>query len=322
MLERILSKVRILPDPDVLVGFENADDAGVYRLDDKTALVQTIDFFTPVVDDPGDYGGIAAANALSDIYAMGGRPLTALSVVGFPAGAVDEEVLQAIVLGGIEKMNEAGVPVIGGHSVQDPEIKFGFCVTGVVAPDKIVTNGGAQPGDALLLTKPLGTGIITTGVKYGKTPAELIQTATRWMLKLNENPSRLFQDYSVHAVTDITGYGLIGHAYEMARASCATLEIKMDCVPVMDGTLALAKQGMLPGGIESNRAYVGNRVTWENINPLEEQILLDPQTSGGLLISLPASQVHPFITSLELMGGFSREIGVVTDSKNILIRVF
>lgn len=309
----MLSGIEVFPDPNVLVGYEKADDAGVYRLDDRTALVQSVDFFTPVVDDPFVYGQIAAANSLSDIYAMGGSPRFALSVVGFPKGELDEQVLHDILRGGTEKMKEAQVAVIGGHSVQDPEIKFGYCVTGVVDPQRIYTNSQARPGDVLVLTKPLGTGIITTGIKFEKTSSEVAESAIRWMLQLNSYVRDKLQSFTVHSVTDITGYGLIGHGFEMAVGSSTTLILEAGKVPLMDGVEELAKKGMLAGGIESNRRYVGASVAWNGVPALRQKILLDPQTSGGLLISLPEEEGQRLARELESEGYMGRVVGRVEE---------
>jgi selenide, water dikinase len=301
-----------------MVGFENADDAGVYVLSEEQALVQTVDFFTPVVDDPDVYGQIAAANALSDVYAMGARPLFALSVVGFaPGGGVDEEVLASILRGGSRKMAEARVPVIGGHSVQDPEIKVGYCVTGTVDPRRVWKNAGARPGDVLFLTKPLGTGIITTGVKFGKTPPAVLDEAVAVMLELSAAAQEAVLDLAVHGATDVTGYGLVGHAFEMARASDATLLIEAAAVPIIEGTAELARKGMLPGGILSNEAYAGSAVAWGSVEAPLRQILLDPQTSGGLLLAVDASDAD---TAASRLGARARRIGRVLARQGPLIR--
>jgi len=292
VLERVLKDVEIISDPNVLVGIETADDAAVYLLDRDQAIVQTVDFFTPIVDDAYVYGQIAAVNALSDIYAMGGKPLFALSVVGFPPDLVEESVLKEIIQGGTAKMNEAGVPIIGGHSVQDPEIKYGFCVTGMVHPDRILTNCAAQPGDYLILTKPIGTGIITTAIKFGKAPEQIAMKAIESMLQFNDRASRFFNQFQIHSVTDITGYGLVGHGYEMARGGDVTLEITAAKVPILEGTIALAQKNMFPGGIKSNKAYVGETVNWGTSESLVQNLFLDPQTSGGLLISLPGQDAE------------------------------
>ena len=316
-----MAEISVYPDSNVLVGFDKADDAGVYRLDDQTAVVQTVDFFTPIVDDPFTYGQIAAVNSLSDIYAMGGIPRFALSIVCFPKDKLGEDVLHEILRGGTEKMNEAQVPVIGGHSVEDQEMKFGYCVTGMIHPDKIYSNGGAQPGDVLLLTKPLGTGIIATGIKLGKTPTDVAQNAIEWMRKLNAVIHHEMEKLHIHAVTDITGFGLVGHAFEMAQASGATLVFSAEKVPVIEGTEALAKQGMLPGGIESNRRYVGDSIVWNGVSSLRQQIMLDPQTSGGLLISLPGEEAEQLASDLKAERFLGEEIGRVSDLKDAHIQV-
>jgi len=321
VLQRALAEISVYQDSNVLVGFEKADDAGVYRLDDQTAVVQTVDFFTPIVDDPFTYGQIAAANSLSDVYAMGGSPRFALSIVCFPKDKLDEEVLHEILRGGAEKMKEARVAVIGGHSVQDQEIKFGYCVTGLIDPRKIYSNSAAKPGDVLLLTKPLGTGIIATGIKLQKTPPEVAQNAIEWMRKLNAPASDGMEKFHIHSVTDVTGFGLIGHAYEMAQGSDATLTFSAAKVPVIEGTEELAKQGMLPGGIESNRRYVGDSIVWSGVSSLRQLIMLDPQTSGGLLISLPEEEAGPLAAELEAAGFLGELIGRVSDFEETHIRV-
>ncbi len=305
----------------MLVGFDKADDAGVYRLDDQTAVVQTVDFFTPIVDDPFVYGQIAAANSLSDVYAMGGSPRFALSIVCFPKDKLAEEVLHEILRGGAEKMKEAQVAVIGGHSVQDQEIKFGYCVTGLIDPGKIYSNSAARPGDVLLLTKPLGTGIIATGIKFEKTPPDVAQDAIEWMRKLNAPARDGMEKFHIHAVTDVTGFGLIGHAYEMAQGSGATLTFSAAKIPVIKGTEELAKQGMLPGGIESNRHYVGESIVWNDISSLRQQIMLDPQTSGGLLISLPEEEAGQLAEELKAAGFLGEQVGRVSDFQETHIRV-
>ncbi len=321
MLHRALAEINVYKDPSVLVGFDKADDAGVYRLDAQTAVVQTVDFFTPIVDDPFIYGEIAAANSLSDIYAMGGTPRFALSIVCFPKDKLEEEVLHEILRGGTGKMKEAQVPVIGGHSVEDQEIKFGYCVTGLINPDKIYRNSGAKPGDVLLLTKPLGTGIIATGIKFQKTSPDITQNAVEWMKKLNAAARDGMEQFHIHSVTDITGYGLIGHAYEMAQASGATLVFSAEKVPVIEGTEELAKRGMLPGGIESNRRYVGDSIVWDGVSSLRQQIMLDPQTSGGLLISLPENEAGQLAGVLKAEGFLGEVIGRVSDLEDTHIRV-
>ncbi len=301
MLHRVLSGISSFSDPNVLVGYNTADDAGVYLLDDHMAAVQSVDFFTPIVDDPFDYGRIAAANALSDIYAMGATPRFALALVAFPEGDLEEETLRQILAGGAATMGDAQVAVIGGHSVKDPEIKFGYAVTGFVHPKRFFTNSQARPGDALILTKPIGTGVVSTAIKFGKCPSAAAKEAIDWMLRLNRAASRPLADHSVHAVTDVTGFGLLGHAFEMALYSGVCLQIEAAKVPLLDGVLELANKGMLPGGIESNRKYVGSAVRFGAVSPDLQRLLFDPQTSGGLLISVSEGDTQ------RLMEVFARE---------------
>ena len=322
MLTEVLSDVVGFQDPNVLVGFETADDAGVYLLDDQTALVQTVDFFTPIVDDPYTYGQIAAANSLSDVYAMGGTPRFALSIVGFPEDQLDPAVLKDIIRGGTDKMLEARVAVIGGHSVKDPEIKFGYCVTGVVEPQRVLTNRNAQPGDRLILTKPLGTGIVATAIKYGKCPQSVENEAIRFMLLLNGEVRDHFAALPLHSVTDVTGFGLLGHAYEMALGSGVCLEIHSQEVPLIEGVEELARRGMLPGGIQTNREFVSTAVSFEsNVSKRLRQILFDPQTSGGLLISAPPAVSAQLLESLSAHNIFAREIGAVHPRQQEYLRV-
>jgi selenide,water dikinase len=278
-LDSVLPRVPRLSDENVLVGYDASDDAGVYRLSPECALVQTVDFFTPIVDDPRTFGAIAAANALSDVYAMGGRPLTALSIVCFPSGD-DMEDLVEILQGGAEKMAEAGCVIVGGHSVNDPEIKFGYSVTGMVHPDRIWTNAGARPGDVLVLTKPLGTGIVGTALKRGMAAPEHVEAAIASMLRLN------LTDAVAHGCTDVTGFGLLGHAREMAMASKVTIEIDPSALEFLPGALEYAAQGAIPGGLKNNRDFVSCAVRFARQLPPEvEALLYDPQTSGGLLLS-------------------------------------
>jgi len=280
-LDSVLPGVPRLNDPNVLVGFDTADDAGVYRLSPECALVQTVDFFTPIVDDPYTFGAIAAANSLSDVYAMGGRPLTALSVLCYP-GNGDLDDLSAILKGGAGKMIEAGCVVVGGHSVSDDEIKFGYSVTGLVHPDKVWANSGARPGDVLVLTKPIGTGVIGTALKRGIAKEEHVEAATASMLRLNK-----IEAVDVHGCTDITGFGLLGHAREMALASNVTLEIDAGALEFLPGALDYAAQGAIPGGLRNNREFAECAVLFRRVLPPElESLLYDPQTSGGLLLSL------------------------------------
>ena len=298
-LKRVLQGLPEGDDPRVLVGMPAGDDAGVFRLDDHLALVQTVDVFSPSVDDPYVFGQIAAANSLSDVYAMGGRPITALSVVGFPIQAVPEHVLHEMLRGGIDKMAEAGVPVIGGHSIHDREIKAGFAVTGLVDPEQIVTNDGAQPGDRLILTKPLGTGIIAFAAQIGRASAEAREAAARSMAALNKSASELMIAVGAHACTDVTGFGLIGHLAAMASASKVDVEIICDDVPLLPEVLRCAAEGVIPGATERNRESSGQAVLAEaNVEPAMLEICFDAETSGGLLIALPASRAETLLAQL------------------------
>jgi selenide, water dikinase len=283
ILDRVLARLPRQADENVLVGFDTADDAGIYRLGPELALVQTVDFFTPVVDDPYTFGAIAAANAVSDVYAMGGRPVTALSILAWPA-AEDAGILEQILLGGAAKLQEADCVILGGHSVNDPEIKFGYAITGLVHPDRFKPNAGARPGDALLLTKRLGTGIISTALKRGIAREADVEAATAAMLTLNKAAAEAMAEFDVHGVTDVTGFGLLGHAREMAMASRVTLEIEAEKLRFLDGAVDYARAGALPGGLHNNRDFVSSCV--EGSSAFDD-LLYDPQTSGGLLISLP-----------------------------------
>jgi selenide,water dikinase len=283
----VLPRVPRLKDANVLVGFDTNDDAGVYRISPECALVQTTDFFTPIVDDPFTFGGVAAANALSDVYAMGGRPITALSILCYP-GKGDMDDLEAILRGGAEKMIEAGCAVLGGHSVNDDEIKFGYAVTGVIHPDRILANSGARPGDVLVFTKKIGTGVISTALKRGIAKDEHVQGAIRSMLTLNKSVCEQMLAADAHGCTDVTGFGLLGHAREMAMASQVTLEIDAASIEFLPGAVEYAEQGALPGGLKNNRAFAECAVTVKGeINEAVLALLYDPQTSGGLLISVP-----------------------------------
>ncbi len=266
----------------------------MYRWDESSALVQTVDFFTPVVDDPATYGAIAAANALSDVYAMGGRPLTALAVAGFPKNEVNGATIREIFLGGLHKLNEAGVALLGGHTVQDREVKFGYAVTGVVAPDAVWTNAGARPGDALFLTKPIGTGVIATAVKFGRAPAATTDAAVETMVELNRAAAEAMLALprgAVHACTDITGFGLIGHASELAQASGVTLRIDPRAVPLIPGALDLASNRS--GGLRTNKDHFEAGVRGAGgVDPALLALLFDPQTSGGLLLAIDAARAE------------------------------
>lgn len=317
-LAQVLSKLPRQPsNSDVLVGYDTADDAGVFRLSDDVALVQTVDLFTPIADDPEVYGRISAINALNDVYAMGGKPLTALSIVCYPQKG-DFDVLGQILRGGQMAMNEAGVFVLGGHSIDDPEIKIGYAVTGVVNPKRVVTNAGAQPGDALVLTKPIGTGAISTAIKHGVASDASVNAAMTAMMQSAAVASEAMQKAGAHACTDITGFGLLGHAYEMARASEVCLMIEATHVPLLPDVLNLIAKGMLTRGDKNNRAYVGDTIEIAAYVSREMQsALFDPQTAGGLLISIEKSQAKKLVSELG-----AAVIGEVqASSEGLLIRV-
>jgi len=287
-------------DPRVLVGLDTSDDAGVYQLSDDVALVQTVDFFTPIVDDPFTFGQIAVANALSDVYAMGGTPLTGMNLVAFPIKTLPPSVLKEILLGGLSKMKEAGVALVGGHSIEDPEIKYGLAVTGVVHPNKILTNAQAKPGDKLVLTKPLGTGIISTALKAKMASEEAVRKIVESMATLNRAASEWMKKFGAHACTDITGFGFIGHALEMATASQVGMIVQSQAVPVFPEAMEYAKLGLIPGGAYSNRDFFSCRVEMDSrVLPLLADIFYDPQTSGGLLISLPSGEAEEFVATLK-----------------------
>jgi len=285
----VLSDIPAHSDDRVLLDFRDADDAGVYRWEGGPALVQTVDFFTPIVDDPYTYGQIAAANAVSDIYAMGGRPLTALAIAAFPQDGLEPDVIKEVFRGGFDKLREAGVSLLGGHTVRDPEIKFGYAVTGSIDPARILANAGARAGDVLFLTKPLGTGIVGTAIKFDRADSALADAAVRSMLTLNRAAAEALQPFPgdvIHACTDITGFGLIGHASEIAAASKVTVAIQAGHIPVFEGVLTLASANR-SGGLGSNEAHFGKKVTVEpGVDPERLTILFDPQTSGGLLVAV------------------------------------
>lgn len=312
-LAGILNLFPLPDDPNLLVGLHTGDDAGVYRIADDLALVNTVDFFPPVVDDPFIYGQIAAANALSDIYAMGGNPVTALNIVAFPREGLATEVLHDILRGGIDKLKEAGVALVGGHTVTDPEVKYGLAVTGLINPACIISNAGAKPGDCLILTKPIGTGIITTAIKQGGVDPVLVRRAATMMAALNRDAAQQMLDCDVHACTDITGYGLVGHALEMAAASCVCLEIEYQSVPHFSEALELRRQGVYSGGLENNRRAFSSSVRMTDAVPcVWQDLLLDPQTSGGLLIALPEAGAQTFLRQFD--GEDVAIIGRVVDS--------
>lgn len=289
-------------DPDLLVGHHTFDDAGVYRIAPDVALIQTVDFFTPIVDDPHDFGRIAAANSLSDVYAMGGTPRTALNIVCWPESGLDPAILGAILAGGAEVAARAGCAIVGGHSVRDEEIKYGLSVTGTAHPDRIVTNAGARPGDALVLTKPLGTGILTTALKRGARTADEIAGAVREMIALNGPAMGVALRHGVRAATDVTGFGLAGHAVQMADASDVTLAFAADALPAFPGAVELAIDH-LPGGGDTNRSFYGPSVAFaERVGPAIRALAFDPQTSGGLLLAVPAEAAGEIVAAVRESG--------------------
>jgi selenide,water dikinase len=282
---------------------ERAEDAGVYKINDGLAIVQTVDFFTPVVDDAYDFGRIAVANALSDVYAMGGRPLTALNIVCFPSGAMDISILRDVLRGGLDMMHEAGVALLGGHTVDDPELKYGLAVTGTVHPDKVVHNSTSRPGDRLVLTKPLGTGIISTALKRGAADPEAVAAIVKSMTTLNKAASEVMLSVGVSACKDITGFGLLGHAAEMVERTDVGMVFEAAAVPVFAAAVEYAEKGMIPGGLDRNREYRQSMVDMEKSVPRYLQdILYDPQTSGGLLIAVPEKKAQMLLDSLHKNG--------------------
>jgi len=343
----VLGKLARQHDPNVLVGFDHADDAGVYLLTPETALVQTVDFFTPIVDDPYTFGQIAATNALSDVYAMGGKPLTSLALVCFPEKG-DLEILERILAGGLSKMIEAGCTVVGGHSIRDDETKFGYSVTGVIHPQRVLANQGAQPGDRLLFTKALGTGVISTAIKKGVAKQEWIDAAVKSMTTLNKTaaevitgarvgaggppvqaerssagqPTAAVATWSVHALTDVTGFGLIGHAREMALASNVSLVFQSARIVVLEGALDCIRAGYLPGGLKANRDFGECLVGYDESVPTDIRTLLfDPQTAGGLLISVSAEDAGLLTRALQDVGVPAVEIGEVRANAKPLITI-
>ena len=352
VLDKVLGKLARQHDPNVLVGFDHADDAGVYKIAPGLALVQTVDFFTPMVDDPFTFGQIAATNALSDVYAMGGRPITALALVCFPANG-DLEVLEQILAGGLSKMMEASCTVVGGHSIRDEETKFGYSVTGLIDPSRIFTNGGAQPGDRLLFTKSLGTGVISTAIKQGTAKQSWIDDATRSMTTLNKAASEVITSFTakhagagvppaqaepstpasgqrpatsdngpIHSLTDVTGFGLIGHAREMALASKVSLLFRLSQIPLIEGALDCIRAGSIPGGLKNNRDFAECVVGYEEgIAEELKTILYDPQTAGGLLIAVAPESSPDLIRALNGAGVPAVEIGEVLPEARPIISV-
>ena len=302
-------------DPNLIVGFDTADDAGVYRLRDDLALVQTLDFFTPIVDDPYDYGRIAALNSINDVWAMAGTPITAMAITCFPKKGVDPAILREIMRGGLETINKYGVTLIGGHSVDNQQIMFGYSVTGVIDPGKIATNSGARAGDIIILTKPIGTGVISTGIKNGRVDDAVVAASVETMLTPGKYAAEAMREFDVKGATDVTGYSLLGHAWEMARASKVTIEIEAKAVPLLDGALELAAAGMLTSGDKTNREYVGaNAGIDESVDKNLVRLLFDPQTAGGMLIAITEVKAGALLDALKQHYPKAQIIGHVTET--------
>jgi selenide,water dikinase len=310
-------------DPNLLVGFDKADDAGVYRLRDDLALVQTLDFFTPIVDDPFDYGRIAALNSINDVWAMGGTPITAMAITCFPKKGLDFAILGEIMRGGLSVLTENKVALVGGHSVDNEQIMFGYSVTGVIDPNKVATNAGARPGDVLILTKPIGTGVISTGIKLAKAPAAVVAESIATMLTPGRYAAEAITKFDVKGATDITGFALLGHTWEMAHASNVTIEIDSARVPLISGALDLALAGLLTGADKTNREYVGEEVEIAPVVDRDQiKLFYDPQTAGGLLLAISEDKAEDLLK--ELRGNYPRAaiIGRVTEqgTKTIVVK--
>jgi selenide,water dikinase len=305
-----------------MVGFDKADDAGVYRLRDDLAIVQTVDFFTPIVDDPFVYGQIAALNSINDVWAMAGTPLTALAITCFPKKGVDPAILGEIMRGGLETLNKYGVTLIGGHSVDSEQIMFGYAVTGVIDPGKIATNAGARVGDVIILTKAIGTGVISSGIKFEKTSPEVAASSVATMLTPGKYAAEAMREFAVKGVTDVTGFALLGHAWEMATASGVTIEIDAGAVPLLDGALELAAAGILTSGDKTNREYVGEDIEIDAaVDENLVKLLFDPQTAGGMLISISADQASRLLERLVENYPVAQVIGRVTERASYSIVV-
>ena len=323
MLDSVLGKLARQHDPNVLVGFDTADDAGVYQLTPELAIVQTVDFFTPIVDDPYVFGQIAATNSLSDIYAMGGRPLSALTLVCFPDKG-DPKILEEMLAGGLSKMVEAGCTIIGGHSIRDDEMKLGYSVTGTIHPQRILANSAAQAGDRLIFTKAIGTGVISTAIKRGEADFTWIRAAVRSMTTLNKTAAEVVTGggFAVHGLTDVTGFGLIGHAREMALGAGVSLRIRTSQVPLLPGALECVHRGYLPGGLKANRQFAESCVeSEEGISPDLLTLLYDPQTAGGLLISVAEQDAERLLAALRSAAVDAVELGEVLARQKPLIAV-
>jgi len=301
-------------DPNVIVGFDLADDAGVYRLRDDLAIVQTLDFFTPIVDDPFDYGRIAALNSINDVWAMAGTPITALAITCFPKKGVDFAILAEIMRGGLEVLTQNGVALLGGHSVDNQQIMFGYSVTGVIDPNKVATNAGARPGDVIILTKPIGTGVISTGIKFAKTPPDVAAASLETMLTPGKAAADAMREFGVTGATDVTGFALLGHGLELARASRVTIEIDSSRIPLLAGALDLAGAGLLTGGDKTNREYVGGDIEMaESLSKEMGNLLYDPQTAGGLLIAIPAGRADALLARLRQTYPQAETVGQVRE---------
>ncbi|MBM7653276.1 selenide,water dikinase [Neobacillus cucumis] len=310
------------PVPELIVGLDTSDDAGVYKLTDDIALIQTVDYFTPIVDDPYMFGQITAANALSDVYAMGGQPKTVMNIVGFPIKKLGAEMLSEILRGAADKVKEAGAITVGGHSIDDQEPKFGLSVTGIIHPDKVWKNVGAKPGDVLVLTKPIGVGILTTGIKRSAVTDEQEQVVTETMAMLNKTSSELLTNYQPHSVTDVTGFGLLGHGSEMARGSGVSFEIYWSQVPILHGAVNLAENGVVPGGSKSNHKWISNDTAYEDISLEEQLVLCDAITSGGLLVAMDEKEARSYVDQLKKNGIVQAAIiGRVLEKQEKLIYV-
>ncbi len=322
-MAEVLKDLPDFPDKNLLVGPKTFDDAGVYQLNPEVALVQTLDFFSPIVDDPYDYGQIAAANALSDVYAMGGRPLTVMNILAFPMGEVEPDTVAEILRGSAEKVHEAGAVVVGGHTLQDTEIKFGLSVTGLVNPKKVVTNASARPGDVLVLTKPLGGGLIISAYKAGEASEEEVEAMTVTMKSLNAVASEAMQEIGVNACTDITGFGLMGHGMEMALASQITLSLQAGKIPLMTGALRHASSGLMPAASVQNKHYVSPNVRLEGkISDDLMDILYGAETSGGLLVSLSREKADTFLRDLHSRGvAEATVVGEVIEKQDVCLVV-
>jgi selenide,water dikinase len=301
-------------DPNLLVGFDKADDAGVYRLRDDLALVQTLDFFTPIVDDPFDYGRIAALNSINDVWAMGGTPITAMAITCFPKKGLDFAILGEIMRGGLSVLTENKVALVGGHSVDNEQIMFGYSVTGVIDPNKVATNAGARPGDIIILTKPIGTGVISTGIKLARASATVVEESIATMLTPGKYAAEAIAKFDVKAATDVTGFALLGHAWEVARASNVTIEIDSSRVPLINGALELAKAGLMTGADKTNREYVGAEVEIAStVDPSLVKLFYDPQTAGGLLLAISAERADDLLAELRRNYPRAEIVGRVTE---------